>query len=239
MPERANEDGQPSHSGVVRPGPERPGAAGAESGIDERANEDGQPSHSGVATPGPKRRHGGLLLGAMALGIAVAAGIGAVRASDPADLTIDAGPARTRVPGVATNGSMAPPFDLASLTGSKRVSLQALRGRPVVLNFWASWCVPCREEFPVLREIARDHPEVAVVGITYKDLPFDARAFARTYRAAWPLAMGGEGDPVARAYGIRAVPQTFFIDRAGVIRARAFGLPSPTALAAVVERIRR
>ena len=174
----------------------------------------------------------------MALAIAVAAGIGAVRTSDDAsDLTISSGPARTRVAGVATNGSPAPPFDLAALTGSRRISLSALRGKPVVLNFWASWCAECKAEFPLLVKLSREHPGVAVVGITYNDLAFDARRFARDHHATWKLAKGGDGDPVGRAYGIRAIPQTFFIDRAGVIRARAFGLPSRAALEHVVDRI--
>ena len=173
----------------------------------------------------------------MALGIAIAAGIGAVRKSDPADLAIDSGPARTRVAGVATTGSPAPPFDLARLTGSGRISLAALRGRPVVLNFWASWCAECKAEFRLLAEITRQHPGVTVIGITYNDLDFDARRFARDHHATWNLAKGGDGDPVGRAYGIRAIPQTFFIDRAGVIRARAFGLPERAALEHVVSRI--
>ena len=186
-----------------------------------------------------RRRRGGVLLGALALAIAIAAGIGAVRKSDPADLTIDSGPARTRVAGVATNGSPAPPFDLAKLTGSGRISLAALRGRPVVLNFWASWCAECKAEFPLLAEITRKHPGVTVIGITYNDVPFDSRRFARDHHASWHLAKGGDGDPVGRAYGVRAIPQTFFIDRAGVIRARAFGLPSRAALEHVVALISR
>lgn len=203
----------------ARPGPERPDAEGAESG---------KPA---------KRRRGGVLLGALALAIAIAAGIGAVRKSDPVDLTIDAGPARTRIVGVATTGSPAPPFDLAALNSSGRISLAALRGKPVVLNFWASWCAECKAEFPLLAEITHKHPGVAVVGITYNDLAFDARRFALDHHATWHLAKGGDGDPVGRAYGVRAIPQTFFIDRAGVIRARAFGLPERAALEHVVARI--
>ena len=198
---------------------QRPGAEGAESG---------KPA---------KRRRGGVLLGALALAIAIAAGIGAVRKSDPADLTIDAGPARTRIAGVATTGAPAPSFDLATLSGSGRISLAALRGKPVVLNFWASWCAECKAEFPLLADITRRHPGVTVIGITYNDIPSDSRRFAREQHATWQLAKGGDGDPVGRAYGIRAIPQTFFIDRAGVIRARAFGLPGRDALEHVVARI--
>lgn len=186
-----------------------------------------------------KRRRGGVLLGALALGIAIAAGIGAIRGSDTADVTIDSGPARARVPGVAAAGSVAPPFDLAALNGNTRVSLAALRGKPVIVNFWASWCTECRAEFPLLAKIVAKDPDVVVVGITFKDIPFDSRRFAHDHHATWTLAKGGDGDAAGRAYGIRAVPQTFFIDRHGVIRARAFGLPSTAALNAVVTRIKK
>ena len=138
-----------------------------------------------------KRRPGGVLLGALALGIAVAAAIGAVRASDTADLTIDSGPARVRVAGVAATGAVAPPFDLPSLNGHTRVSLAAFRGKPVIVNFWASWCTACRAEFPLLARIHREHPDVVIVGITYKDIPFDSRRFAREHHAPgrWPMAV--------------------------------------------------
>ena len=187
-----------------------------------------------------RRRRGGVLLGALAVALAIAAGIGALRHSGDSDrLTIDQGPPRTRVPGVATRGSVAPPFDLSALTGHDRVSLASTRGHPVIVNFWASWCGSCRQEFPVLRTLAHDHPEVRVIGITFRDLPSDSRAFARDQHATWTLAQGGDDDRVGRAYGVRAIPQTFFIDRGGVIRARAFGLPSTAALDAVVTRISR
>ena len=186
-----------------------------------------------------RRRRGGTLLGALALGIAVAAGIGAVRGGSDPDTAIDAGPAKTRVAGVAVRGTPAPRFDLAALSGGGRVILAKYRGRPVVVNFWASWCKECRDEFPVLHDLVTAHRDdgLAVIGITFRDIPSDSRAFARDHEANWILAQGGDHDTAARDYGIRAVPQTFFIDRRGVIRARAFGLPSTAALNAAVAGI--
>lgn len=185
-----------------------------------------------------KRRRGGALLGALVVGIAVAAGIGAVGGTET-DTTIDPGPARTRVAGVAAPGSVAPNFDLETLSGTDRVRLARYRGRPVIVNFWASWCKECRDEFPVLRDLVRKHEidGLVVIGITYRDIPSDSRAFARARKVNWILAAGGDGDATAGKYGIRAVPQTFFIDRRGVIRARAFGLPSTAALNAAVREI--
>jgi len=180
-----------------------------------------------------------VLIGALALAILAAVAIGSALSSGPNDTTIDAGPAKTRIAGRATVGSQAPGFDLSHLSGKGTVSLASLRGRPVVLNFWASWCGPCREEFPEFHELAQRHrgDDLAIVGITFRDLAGDARDFARQNGGTWTFAKGGDGDPVARAYGVRSPPQTFFIDRTGVIRARAYGPPSPAALDAAVARI--
>jgi cytochrome c biogenesis protein CcmG/thiol:disulfide interchange protein DsbE len=140
--------------------------------------------------------------------------------------------------GAGQPGSAAPAFDLPGLRGG-RVRLADYAGRPVVLNFWASWCVPCRKEFPDLRALARQHRAdgLVVVGVTYRDLDGDARAFARQQRATWPLASGGRGDPVAEQYGVRFVPQTFFIAPDGTIVARAFGALSGDRLRAQVAEL--
>ncbi len=187
------------------------------------------------------RKHGGILFGILAAAILVAVAVGSAVGSGSDDATIDAGPAKTRIAGRATAGTLAPDFDLRRLTGGGRVSVRSLRGRPVVVNFWASWCGPCREEFPLFHELAAKHrgDDLAIVGITFRDLDGDARAFARTHGGTWTMVKGGEGDPVARAYGVRSPPQTFFIDRRGVIRARAYGPPSAAALDAEVARISR
>jgi cytochrome c biogenesis protein CcmG/thiol:disulfide interchange protein DsbE len=129
--------------------------------------------------------------------------------------------------GIAPAGSKAPDFDLARLRGPGRVSLAQLRGQPVIVNFWASWCVPCRKEFSLFHDMQAQYRAqgLKVVGITYRDLAGDARAFADDHDANWMLAEGGAGDPVARAYGVRAIPQTFFIERDGTISARYYGAP--------------
>jgi cytochrome c biogenesis protein CcmG/thiol:disulfide interchange protein DsbE len=120
-------------------------------------------------------------------------------------------------------GSLAPDFALADLDGNP-VRLADLRGRPVILNFWASWCGPCVEEFPLLREAAAAHADdgLAIVGIVFHDRSEAARDFMARNGATWPAAMD-PGDGVATAYGILGPPETYFIARDGTIAARQFG----------------
>ncbi len=141
--------------------------------------------------------------------------------------------------GVAVPGDRAPDFDLPALRGPGQVRLADLRGKPVIVNFWASYCIPCRKEFPTFRAAQTKYAKdgLAIVGITFKDLIGDARAFAKEQRANWTLAQGGDGDPVGRAYGVRALPQTFFIDRSGKIVSRFFGAPSGDRFDAEVRKI--
>ena len=127
-------------------------------------------------------------------------------------------------------GQSAPDFELTTLDGGT-VRLSALRGRPVVVNFWASWCHPCRTEFPLLADALEEHADadLAVVGVTYKDIESDSRDFVDETDANWPQGVDEDGE-VARAYGVRAIPQTYFIGRDGRITGRVFGFTSEDAL---------
>lgn len=129
-----------------------------------------------------------------------------------------------------TVGSAAPDFSLADLDGNP-IHLADLRGRPVVLNFWASWCGPCVEEFPLLREAASRHAGdgLAIVGIVYRDRSEAARDFMERNGGTWPAAMD-PGERVAATYGILGPPETFFIGRDGTIVARQFGQISAASL---------
>jgi cytochrome c biogenesis protein CcmG/thiol:disulfide interchange protein DsbE len=127
-------------------------------------------------------------------------------------------------------GAAAPDFALADLDGNT-IRLEDLRGRPVIVNFWASWCGPCVEEFPLLREAAERHAGhgLAIVGIVYQDRSEAARDFMRRNGGTWPAAMD-PGDRVAGAYGILGPPETFFIGRDGTIVARQLGQISAASL---------
>jgi cytochrome c biogenesis protein CcmG/thiol:disulfide interchange protein DsbE len=135
-------------------------------------------------------------------------------------------------------GSPAPDFQLPELDGNGDVRLADFRGRPVIVNFWASWCNPCRQEFPLLQQALRDHQNdrLAVIGVTYQDIPSDSRGFVRKRHASWPQAVDDNGD-VARAYGVRAIPQSFFVRPDGTIAARVFGITTPGALAGPLGKL--
>jgi len=138
-------------------------------------------------------------------------------------------PPQVSAAGVAREGTTAPNFTLPRLDGRGDVALADQRGKTVVINFWASWCVPCREEFPALRQFASTHPDVVVLGVTYQDNQTDARDFAAKERATWPLLVD-QKSAVAVSYGVRAIPQSFVIDANGVITHRTFGTVSAKSL---------
>lgn len=118
---------------------------------------------------------------------------------------------------------VAPAFNLPTLDGNT-LSLDSLRGRPVLVNFWASWCVPCRQEFDVLNQAEKDHAidNLAVVGVLFSDLPGDARKFVAEHHGTWPSLLD-DGGHVARAYGVDELPQSFFIRPDGTIMSHVFG----------------
>jgi thiol-disulfide isomerase/thioredoxin len=112
------------------------------------------------------------------------------------------------------NRKAAPVFSVKALNGDGTLSLDDLRGTPVVLNFWASWCEPCKKETPDLIAFAKAHPEVRVVGIAVNDEPKDSRAFAAQYKVTYDLG----SDPDAETQdliGFPGLPATYFLDAEG------------------------
>ena len=136
-------------------------------------------------------------------------------------------------------GDAAPAFVLADLDGNP-VRLADLRGRPVIVNFWASWCGPCRREFPLLTSAAAEHrgDDLAVVGIVFRDGSEAARVFMARMGATWPTAMDPR-EAVATRYGVLWPPDTFFIDRDGVVVQRQIGELSAADLERGLARIMR
>ncbi|MFC4639581.1 TlpA family protein disulfide reductase [Deinococcus hohokamensis] len=129
-------------------------------------------------------------------------------------------PAHNATTGGPLTGKTAPDFKLQTLDGSA-LQLSALQGRPVVVNFWASWCGPCREEAPLLRELSTRQAGgqgLAVVGVLFQEPREDAaRNFIQEYALAYPHLR----DPNSRTainYGVAGIPETFFIDARGVVQ---------------------
>jgi cytochrome c biogenesis protein CcmG/thiol:disulfide interchange protein DsbE len=118
----------------------------------------------------------------------------------------------------------APAFTLERLDGKGQLSMESLRGKSVVVNFWASWCGPCKDETPLLEQSWRKwrSKDVVFVGIDIQDVRGDARAFLARYGVTYPNVYDGKGSTVGR-YGATGVPETYFIDPSGKVRYRIAG----------------
>ena len=119
-------------------------------------------------------------------------------------------------------GHPAPDFTLTSVTG-ETFKLSNLRGTPVVLNFWATWCPPCRSEMPELQAASqRLAGQVAIVGVDQVETPAQVQTFASQSGITYPIPLD-QGADASRLYRVRSLPTTFFIDRAGIIRQMQIG----------------
>ncbi len=132
-------------------------------------------------------------------------------------------------------GHPAPDFTVTDTSG-KTFKLSALRGTPVVLNFWATWCPPCRAEWPELQAGSeRLAGQVAIVGLNQGETPDQVRTFAQQLGLTFQIPLDQNMD-VSATYGVRSLPTTFFIDRSGVIRDMQIG---PLAEATLAQHLRQ
>jgi len=110
----------------------------------------------------------------------------------------------------------APAFTLDRLDRDGSLGVADLRGKAVVVNFWASWCVPCRDEAPVLQKTFERYRDqgLVVLGVDVNDFRQDARRFMKRYGLSYPIVYDGKGSTVGK-WGVRGFPETFFVDRTG------------------------
>jgi cytochrome c biogenesis protein CcmG, thiol:disulfide interchange protein DsbE len=127
-------------------------------------------------------------------------------------------------------GRPAPALRLATLDG-RRLDLADLRGRPVVVNFWATWCEPCVREFPLLRQAAADHraERLTVVGVLTRDRPAGAREFVRRHGGGWPVGIDPDGQTAA-VWGATGLPHTYFVRPDGTLASHQLGELTRAAL---------
>lgn len=127
-------------------------------------------------------------------------------------------------------GKPAPGFMVERLGGGEPLTLSSLKGRPVLLNFWASWCVACREEALILQaahmRYEKAEGKIKVIGIAIQDTEEKAIAFAKKFGKTYFLGLDNEAGDISLSYGLYGVPETFFIDAEGVIRYKHVGAVS-------------
>jgi cytochrome c biogenesis protein CcmG/thiol:disulfide interchange protein DsbE len=180
-----------------------------------------------LVAPSFRPRSGRLLILAVLVVVAVILPAGAAllgRRQPVAELEVRTPPSTVSTAAKAyPPGTPAPALRLQGLDG-RPVDLAALRGRPVVVNFWATWCEPCVREFPLLRAAAAAHrpDRLTVVGVLTGDRPAAARDFVRAQHATWPVALDPEAT-TATAWGAVGLPHTWFVRPDGTLASHQLG----------------
>jgi cytochrome c biogenesis protein CcmG, thiol:disulfide interchange protein DsbE len=205
---------------------------------------------SAPAPPGPdapeprwdrRRTAGALVGGAIVIGIVLLLVVGLINSDEIGSSIQDAlakgeRPAAPAVslPVLAAADGLGP--------GGSTISTADLRGRVVVLNFWASWCQPCELEAPILEQVARRYRragDVVVVGVDVQDLREKALGFVRDNGLTYPSLRDGS-DSARRAYQVAAMPETFVVDPQGRIALKVPGqVTRPEQLTNAIDQLRR
>jgi thiol-disulfide isomerase/thioredoxin len=134
-------------------------------------------------------------------------------------------------------GEIAPDFTLLDLEG-KEVRLGEFRGKVVFVNFWATWCPPCRAEMPDIESLYQEHKDkgLVVIGIDISESEATVRQFVQRGGYSWTFVLDSDG-AVAASYNIRAIPTSFFIDREGVIQAVNIGAMTKKGIEATLAEV--
>lgn len=135
-------------------------------------------------------------------------------------------------------GKPAPAFALREVGTGRIVDLATLKGSPVIINFWATWCGPCWEEHPVLVANAKMMPNVKFLGVVFQDEESKILSFLQQRGSGYPTVVDDKGK-TAIAYGVGGVPESFFLDANGVIVAKYSGPMSSDILQANLQKALR
>jgi peroxiredoxin len=173
---------------------------------------------------------GGLIVG-VGLGLLVLALLGFNRSSPASVDMAQAG----NVPAAPKVGSPAPDFELERLSGEP-LSLADLQGQPVVINFWATWCIPCEIEMPLLQDRFEKNHDLRVLAVNFAEPAADVQAFVDQHGLTFDVLL----DPraiVQSAYRVRGYPTTYFIDSQGIVQAVHIGILLDKQLDGYLEEI--
>ena len=143
----------------------------------------------------------------------------------------------SRLGEVAATNQPVPQFVVTSLNGAE-IDIKALRGKVVMIDFWSSWCGPCRAEAPILSQVYREYEgqPVAFIGIAIWDNSSDILKFADEFNVQYPNAIDSEGR-IAFEYGVTGIPQKFFIDSSGTLVRKYVGPMNATTLRQVLDEM--
>ena len=196
-----------------------------------------EPDNPGPSTSsGPTRRIGRRTLIIIGVGIPALAFLAVLAwASFSSDGAPDGIAINESVAEVRQETKTAPDFNLQLPDGSA-LGIEDLRGKVVMLDFWASWCQPCRDEAPALAQVYREYRELDVefVGINLWDNPGDAELFLQQQGHEYPNGIDAEGK-IAISYGVRGIPEKFFIGRDGAIARKFTGPMNPDLLRQILD----
>jgi cytochrome c biogenesis protein CcmG, thiol:disulfide interchange protein DsbE len=138
-------------------------------------------------------------------------------------------------------GHRAPDFTVTLLNGTpgEKLHLADLKGKAVVVNFWASWCGPCQEETPILEAAWQKYQGqgVVVVGVDFEDKSANALAFMKQYGVTYPVGPDDQNGSIAIAYGVTGAPETAFINRSGFVAQKVGGALDDGTLRRTIEQI--
>ncbi len=137
-------------------------------------------------------------------------------------------------------GKAAPAFDLPNLTGG-RVKLADIAGKSAIVNFWNSWCSPCRQEEPALQQFYASHkddPDFAMIGIVRSDETGNVKAYVKENGVGWTVALD-PGSVAALDFGTRGQPETYAISPGGVVAAAKYGAMSMKELELFLDHARQ